>query len=72
MFTAGAADWVIVGAAVVVDVVAAGGCCVAWQPHSTAARARMPVSVRAPIKGALAGIRECVSVASIVEHFSPR
>ncbi len=44
MFTAGAADWVVVGAAVVMDVVGEAWCCVEWQPHIAAASSRTAAS----------------------------
>ena len=51
MLTAAAADWVVVGAVVVVDVVGGAWCRVEWQPHITAPSRRTLVSLRVPIKG---------------------
>ena len=45
MFTAGAADWVVVGAAAVVDVVGEAGCRAEWHPHITAPSSRVLVSL---------------------------
>ncbi len=55
MFTAGAAGGVVVGGAVVDDVMVVDGpgvarCCVEWQPHITAPSKRTLVSLRVPIK----------------------
>jgi hypothetical protein len=51
MFTAGAADWVVVGDTLVVNVVVGGAwCCVEWQPDNTAPSKTMLASLRVPIK----------------------
>ena len=54
MLTAGAADWVVVGAVVVVDVVGGAWCRVEWQPHITAPSRRTLARLRVPIEGLLA------------------
>jgi hypothetical protein len=56
MRAAGAADWVVVGAAVLVDVVGEAWCGIEWQPHIVAPTWRM-VASRAGITALLLSMR---------------